>query len=246
MWPRGIAKPGRVVDDYVSFIDLAPTFLEVAGLPWAKSGMAASPGRSLTDILRSEKSGRINPARDHVLIGMERHDIGRPGDVGTAFHAGRRTCCPRIGTLLGVVSGRPFCGGGLALVELGHLAGLAFGQDLALAQRQHPALEVGHAAPAQMLVDHPQVHILDRLELGVLHGLEGQAMLLADAIAVVPVDQDVAPQHQRIPAALGQQAALQRLVLLGGQGVDVGLEFFANDDGAHTGVLDARCKGCGF
>lgn len=81
-WPRGIAKPGRVVDDYVSFIDLAPTFVELASLPWAKTGMAASPGRSLTDIFRSEKSGRVNPARDHVLIGMERHDIGRPGDVG--------------------------------------------------------------------------------------------------------------------------------------------------------------------
>lgn len=81
-WPRGIAKPGRVVADYVSFIDLAPTFVELAGLPWAKTGMAASPGRSLTDIFRSEKSGRVNPARDHVLVGMERHDIGRPGDVG--------------------------------------------------------------------------------------------------------------------------------------------------------------------
>ncbi|MBI5773302.1 MAG: sulfatase-like hydrolase/transferase, partial [Verrucomicrobia bacterium] len=82
MWPRGIRKPGRVVDDYVSFIDLAPTFVEVAGLAWKQTGMAASPGRSLTDIFRSEKSGRVNPARDHVLIGMERHDIGRPGDVG--------------------------------------------------------------------------------------------------------------------------------------------------------------------
>ncbi|MEY4201619.1 MAG: hypothetical protein RLZZ265_3359 [Verrucomicrobiota bacterium] len=82
MWPRGIQKPGRVVDDYVSFVDLAPTFVELAGLPWAKTGMAASPGRSLTDIFRSEKSGRVNPARDHVLVGMERHDIGRPGDVG--------------------------------------------------------------------------------------------------------------------------------------------------------------------
>lgn len=82
MWPRGIAKPGRVVNDYVSFIDLAPTFVELAALPWAKTGMAASTGRSLTDIFRSEKSGRVNPARDHVLIGMERHDIGRPNDVG--------------------------------------------------------------------------------------------------------------------------------------------------------------------
>ncbi|MBI3879590.1 MAG: sulfatase [Verrucomicrobia bacterium] len=82
MWKRGIAKPGRTVDDYVSFIDLAPTFVEIAGLKWAQTGMAESPGRSLTEIFRSEKSGRVIAARDHVLIGMERHDIGRPGDVG--------------------------------------------------------------------------------------------------------------------------------------------------------------------
>ena len=82
MWPAGIAGRNRVAEDYISFIDLAPTFAEVAGLPWAKTGMAESPGRSLTDIFRVNHSGQINPARDHVLIGMERHDIGRPGDVG--------------------------------------------------------------------------------------------------------------------------------------------------------------------
>ena len=82
MWKGGIKNAARVVHDFVSFIDLAPTFLEVAGIPWAKSGMAPSPGRSLTDIFRSEQSGQVNPARDFVLVGMERHDIGRPGDVG--------------------------------------------------------------------------------------------------------------------------------------------------------------------
>ena len=82
MWPRGITKPGRVVDDFVSFIDLAPTFIEVADLKWAQTGMAESPGRSLTDVFNSPKSGRVNPARDHVLIGRERQDIGRPNDAG--------------------------------------------------------------------------------------------------------------------------------------------------------------------
>jgi arylsulfatase A-like enzyme len=82
MWPTGIAKPGRTVDDFVSFVDLAPTFVEVAKMSWAESGMAESPGRSLTEIFRSEKSGRIIPARDHVLIGKERTDIGRPHDWG--------------------------------------------------------------------------------------------------------------------------------------------------------------------
>jgi arylsulfatase A-like enzyme len=82
MWPAGIENPGRVIEDYVSFIDFAPTFVEVAGLDWSETGMHATPGRSLTDIFESEKAGRVNPERDHVLIGKERHDIGRPEDRG--------------------------------------------------------------------------------------------------------------------------------------------------------------------
>jgi len=82
MWKNGIRKPGRTIEDYVSFIDFAPTFLEVAGIDWDRSGMHPSPGRSLTDIFKSDKQGVVNPKRDHVLIGKERHDIGRPHDWG--------------------------------------------------------------------------------------------------------------------------------------------------------------------
>ena len=82
MWPAGIAKPGRTVADFVSFIDIAPTFIELAQLKWPDTGMAPTPGRSLTDIFRSEKGGTVDPARDHVLIGKERTDIGRPHDWG--------------------------------------------------------------------------------------------------------------------------------------------------------------------
>jgi arylsulfatase A-like enzyme len=82
MWKRGIRAPGRTINDFVSFIDFAPTFIEVAGVAWAKTGMAPAAGRSLTDVFCSEKSGRANPARDHVLLGQERHDIGRPHDWG--------------------------------------------------------------------------------------------------------------------------------------------------------------------
>ncbi len=63
------APGGRRVADFVSFTDLAPTFLEAAG--------AAVPeqmtGRSLLDILLSKKSGQVDPGRDHVLTGRERH-----------------------------------------------------------------------------------------------------------------------------------------------------------------------------
>ncbi len=78
----GQGKPGTVDDQLVSFIDLAPTFIQLAGLKWAQTGMPVAAGRSLTDILFSEKTGTVNPARDHVLIGKERHDVGRPHDWG--------------------------------------------------------------------------------------------------------------------------------------------------------------------
>lgn len=82
MWKNGIANPGRVVDDFVSFIDFAPTFLELAGINEDESGMHPITGRSLTEIFSSEESGKIIEERDHVLIGKERHDVGRPHDWG--------------------------------------------------------------------------------------------------------------------------------------------------------------------
>ncbi|MBN2411219.1 sulfatase [candidate division KSB1 bacterium] len=82
MWPEGIKNPGRVVDDFVSFIDLAPTFLELAGVDPEAGGMQPVEGRSLTDILASPKTGIVETQRDHVLIGKERHDVGRPNDQG--------------------------------------------------------------------------------------------------------------------------------------------------------------------
>lgn len=62
-------KGGRVVDDLVSLMDLGPTFLEAAGaaLP------AGMHGRSLLAQLSSRRSGRIDPSRDAVITGRERH-----------------------------------------------------------------------------------------------------------------------------------------------------------------------------
>ncbi|GAA4305259.1 sulfatase [Compostibacter hankyongensis] len=82
MWKNGIQHPGRIVDDFVSFIDLAPTFLEVAGVDPGRTGMQPITGKSLTDIFYSSREGTVNPQRDHVLIGKERHDVGRPHDEG--------------------------------------------------------------------------------------------------------------------------------------------------------------------
>ncbi|MCU0784549.1 MAG: sulfatase-like hydrolase/transferase [Verrucomicrobia bacterium] len=68
MWPSRI-KPGRTVTDFVSFADFAPTFLEIAGL----SVPASMTGRSLLPILVSEKSGRIEPQRNFIVMGLEWH-----------------------------------------------------------------------------------------------------------------------------------------------------------------------------
>ncbi|MFM7182514.1 MAG: sulfatase [Verrucomicrobiales bacterium] len=82
MWKKGIKDSGRVVKDYISFIDIAPTILEAAGIPWEKSGMASTPGKSLSDIFRSGKTDGIQSGRDHLILGQERHDVGRPKDQG--------------------------------------------------------------------------------------------------------------------------------------------------------------------
>ena len=82
MWPDGIKKPGRVIDDLVSFIDFAPTFLELSGLTVEKSGMQPVTGRSLTEYFHTEEEGKEVKERSYVLVGKERHDVGRPDDQG--------------------------------------------------------------------------------------------------------------------------------------------------------------------
>jgi len=82
MWADGIGARGRKVDDLVSFIDLAPTFLELAGISGEDAGMEPIQGRSLAPVFRSGKEGLVDPGREFILIGKERHDVGRPHDEG--------------------------------------------------------------------------------------------------------------------------------------------------------------------
>jgi len=67
-WPARV-KPGRRVDDFVNFIDIAPTFLQAAGLPVP----GEMSGRSLLGLLESSASGRIDPARGWTAVGLEWH-----------------------------------------------------------------------------------------------------------------------------------------------------------------------------
>ena len=68
-WPKGIPHAGRVVDDFVTLPDLAPTFLDAAGVN-IPDHMTA---RSLYPILKSSASGLVDAQRDAVFTGRERH-----------------------------------------------------------------------------------------------------------------------------------------------------------------------------
>ncbi len=82
-----VKSPGRTVEDYVSFIDFAPTILEAAGLKPGTVSMQPVEGRSLMNILTSSENKTREKGRDHVLLGRERTDVGRPGDAGYPVRA---------------------------------------------------------------------------------------------------------------------------------------------------------------
>lgn len=78
-WGSGIKNPGRVLDDFISTTDLAPTFLELAGLEIPD----VMTGRSFTNLLRSPEEGFVDQEhRDYVLHGKERHVPGQEEHLG--------------------------------------------------------------------------------------------------------------------------------------------------------------------
>ena len=81
--PLAISGPGingkqRKVNDLVSLIDLAPTFLDMAGV----KHFEGITGKSLLPIFSSSKSGFIDTSRSFILTGRERHSHARPDNVG--------------------------------------------------------------------------------------------------------------------------------------------------------------------
>lgn len=81
-WGAGMPG-GRVVDDFINTRDFAPTFLELAG----KKPAPTMTGKSFLDVLRSGKSGQVDATRNVMLVGKERHDLGRPQDQGYPVRA---------------------------------------------------------------------------------------------------------------------------------------------------------------
>lgn len=67
-WPNQVTAD-RQVDDFVSLMDIAPTVLEAAGVDPPAHMLA----RSFMSVLESDEGGIVEPERDHVIIGRERH-----------------------------------------------------------------------------------------------------------------------------------------------------------------------------
>jgi N-sulfoglucosamine sulfohydrolase len=83
-WPAKV-KDGRVIDDFISFPDFAPTILEAAGVAVPEG----TTGRSFLGLLTSDKAGHIDRRRDRAFIGRERHAQAREGNVGYPMRAVR-------------------------------------------------------------------------------------------------------------------------------------------------------------
>lgn len=66
-------QPGRIVTDFITFPDVAPTIMAAAGVELHPQ----MTGASFLPQLLSPNSGRIDVDRDHTLLGKERHDVGR-------------------------------------------------------------------------------------------------------------------------------------------------------------------------
>ncbi|QDT35461.1 Choline-sulfatase [Thalassoglobus polymorphus] len=67
-WGKNVPA-GRIVEDFVCLPDLAPTFLEAAGI----EPPTVMTGRSLLNVLEAGSSGLVDASRDAVITGRERH-----------------------------------------------------------------------------------------------------------------------------------------------------------------------------
>ena len=66
-------KTSRAIDNPVSLIDIAPTFLDLAGIDIP----GEMTGRSLKNMILSDKSGTIENEREFVVSAIERHVFAR-------------------------------------------------------------------------------------------------------------------------------------------------------------------------
>ncbi|MCF8378716.1 MAG: sulfatase [Bacteroidales bacterium] len=66
---------GRIVDDPVSFADLAPTILELTHT--SQEGMLPISGKSIVNTLKSKKQAVVDETKKYIFAGRERHSSSR-------------------------------------------------------------------------------------------------------------------------------------------------------------------------
>jgi len=87
-YPAAFPKKRRV-NDPVSFVDVVPTLLEMTGLK--PKGMMPISGKSIVNILKSKKSGAVDPSKKYIFAGRERHSSSRWDNLGYPQRAIRTT-----------------------------------------------------------------------------------------------------------------------------------------------------------
>jgi len=73
-------KGGRVVDDLVSLVDIYPTLFEILNLPLPEENPVI--GKSMTNVMFSNKQGIVDPERKAVFASRERHSCSRWQNLG--------------------------------------------------------------------------------------------------------------------------------------------------------------------
>jgi N-sulfoglucosamine sulfohydrolase len=72
---------GRTVEDLAGFVDLTATILDAAGVRHP-GGEFPPAGRSLMNVLVSDKQGLVDPTRTSAYAARERHSSSRYGNLG--------------------------------------------------------------------------------------------------------------------------------------------------------------------
>lgn len=73
-------KTGRTIEDFIQFVDFAPTFLELANTN--PKHMMPISGNSFLDILDSDRNGLVDKSREYSFVGRERHSSSRHNNLG--------------------------------------------------------------------------------------------------------------------------------------------------------------------
>ncbi|GAJ08943.1 unnamed protein product, partial [marine sediment metagenome] len=71
---------GRIVEDLISFVNLAPTILELTETK--QEGMMPIIGQSIVNILTSDKESVVDTEKKYIFAGRERHSSSRYKNVG--------------------------------------------------------------------------------------------------------------------------------------------------------------------